>query len=154
MADVIFTNTYFDPEIIEFSQIAEGLAKSVGSGAELSIDPQLAELLRLRVSQLNPCPYCLILHTEAAHGHGISPEKIAHLPGWRRSTMYTKPEMAALAYCEALTSYDYANFNVLHNNLTAYFDEKGIAEIAAVIINMTLWTRLKLAQGQVPVVHN
>ena len=29
--------------------------------------------------------------------------------------------------------------------------EKAIAEIAAIVINMNLWTRLKLAQGAVPV---
>ena len=35
--------------------------------------------------------------------------------------------------------------------MTSHFDEKAIAEIAAIVINMNLWTRLKLAQGQVPV---
>jgi hypothetical protein len=39
----------------------------------------------------------------------------------------------------------------LHDDLRIHFDEKEIAEIAAVIINMNVWTRLKLAQGATPV---
>jgi hypothetical protein len=38
----------------------------------------------------------------------------------------------------------------LHDALRIHFDEKEVAEIAAVIINMNVWTRLKLAQGAVP----
>jgi hypothetical protein len=40
----------------------------------------------------------------------------------------------------------------MHQGLTVFFDEREIAEIAAVVINMNVWTRLKLAQGSVPVV--
>jgi hypothetical protein len=41
----------------------------------------------------------------------------------------------------------------LHDDLRVHFDEKEIAEIAAVIINMNVWTRLKLAQGATPAAH-
>jgi hypothetical protein len=34
--------------------------------------------------------------------------------------------------------------------MTQYFSEVEIAEIAAIIINMNVWTRLKLAQGETP----
>ena len=37
-------------------------------------------------------------------------------------------------------------FSVQHAALASHFDEVAIAEIAAIIINMNLWTRLKLAQ--------
>lgn len=32
-----------------------------------------------------------------------------------------------------------------------HFSETEIAEVAAIVINMNVWTRLKLAQGQIPV---
>lgn len=32
-----------------------------------------------------------------------------------------------------------------------YFSAEEIAEIAAIVINMNVWTRLKLAQGQLPI---
>ncbi|WP_434622750.1 carboxymuconolactone decarboxylase family protein [Tabrizicola sp. M-4] len=148
---VTFENTRFDPDLIEFHGIAQQMAASVGYTADMSIDAGLAQLLRLRVAQLNPCSYCLILHTRAAQDRGIDVEKIAHLPAWRESTMFTAAERSALAYAEALTAYDLAAFPSRHAALTGHFDQTAIAEIAAVVINMNVWTRLKLAQGAVPV---
>ena len=65
--------------------------------------------------------------------------------------MFSESEAAALAYAEALTLFDQAAFPAHHEELTRFFDETAIAEIAAVVINMNVWTRLKLAQGAVPV---
>src|SRR5262249_59849133 len=46
-------------------------ADAFGYTADLRIDRQLAQLLRLRVSQLNNCTYCLNLHYRAAREAGI-----------------------------------------------------------------------------------
>jgi AhpD family alkylhydroperoxidase len=151
MAEIRFENIRFDPDLVEFHDIAKQMAKSVGYTADLSVDGQLAQLLRLRVSQMNACSYCLILHTQAAKDQGIAEEKIAHLPSWRESTLFTTAEQAALAYCETLTDYDLSGFPAVHAALAEHLDEKTIAEVAAIVINMNLWTRLKLAQGATPV---
>jgi AhpD family alkylhydroperoxidase len=148
--EVHFDNTRFDPEITPFHDIARQMAEGFGYMAELSLDRRLAELLRLRVAQLNPCPYCLILHSRVAAEWGIPAEVVAHLPGWRESAMFSQAERAALAYCEGLTLYDIAEFGRLHDQLRIHFDEREVAEIAAVVINMNVWTRLKLAQGATP----
>jgi alkylhydroperoxidase family enzyme len=92
-----------------------------------------------------------LLHTQAAHDQGVNAAKIAHLARWRESTMFTEAEPAALAYCEGLTDYDLPGFPPLHAALARHFSQKQVAEIAAIVINMNLWTRLKLAQGAVPV---
>ena len=135
-----------DPE-----KVAQQMAAAVGYTAELSLDAQLLQLLRLRVAQMNPCSFCLITHTKAAQDRGIGLEKVAHLASWRESTMFSDAERCALAYAEALTAYDLAAFPSRHAALTGHFDQTAIAEIAAVVINMNVWTRLKLAQGAVPV---
>jgi AhpD family alkylhydroperoxidase len=150
MTGVRFENTRFDPDLTPFHDVAKEMAARFGYSAELSLDPRLAELLRLRVAQLDPCSYCLILHTQVADRIGIPSEVVAHLAGWRESAMFSLAEKAALAYCEGLTLYDDAQFPRLHDELRLHFDEKEIAEIAAVIINMNVWTRLKLAQGAQP----
>ena len=150
MNDVTFTNVRFDPDVTPFHAIAEEMAAAFGYTAVLSIDDQLAQLVRLRVAQLTPCSYCLILHTRSALEKGILPEKVAHLASWRESLMFTEVERAALAYCEALTNYDLVGFPGTHHQLARHFDERQIAELAAVVINMNLWTRLKLAQGATP----
>ena len=154
MDEVHFVNTRFDPDVIGFHAIAQEMAAAAGYTATLSVDAGLAQLLRLRVAQLNPCSYCLILHTAAARDAGLNPAKIAHLASWRESTMFAEDEVAALAYTEALTIFDLSAFAEHHERLARLFDEKSVAEIAAVVINMNVWTRLKLAQGAVPVLDD
>ena len=65
--------------------------------------------------------------------------------------MFTQDEATALDYTESLTIFDTTAFATHHERLTRFFDETAVAEIAAVVINMNVWTRLKLAQGAVPV---
>lgn len=151
LENVSFQNTRFDPDQTPFGHLASKMAAAFGYTADLSVDPQLLQLLRLRVAQLNPCSYCLILHTEVSTRIGISPVVVAHLPSWRESTMFSAEERTALKYCEALTIFDQENLAAAHDELRTHFTERDVAEIAAVIINMNLWTRLKLAQGAVPV---
>lgn len=147
---VSFQNTRFDPSLNRFERLAGKLASAFGYSADLALDQRLLQLLRLRVAQLNPCSYCLILHTEVSTKIGISAIVIAHLPSWRESTMFSEKERASLSYCEALTVFNQERFAVAHDELRIHFTERDVAEIAAVIINMNVWTRLKLAQGAVP----
>ncbi len=151
LENVSFRNTRFDPNRTSFGRLASAMAAAFGYSAELPGDPRLLQLLRLRVAQLNPCSYCLILHTEVATKIGIPSIVIAHLPSWRESTMFSPRERAAMSYCEALTIFDQGKFAAAHDELRTHFTERDVAEMAAVIINMNLWTRLKLAQGAVPV---
>ena len=50
-----------------------------------------------------------------------------------------------------MTDYDLPGLPPLHAGLAEHFSQKQIAEIAATVIDMNLWTRLKLAQGAIPV---
>jgi AhpD family alkylhydroperoxidase len=146
-----FDNTRFDPDLSPFHGVAMEMAAQFGYSAALTGDPVLLQLLRLRVAQLNPCSYCLILHAEVAALRGVPSAVMAHLASWRESAVFSPAERAALAYCEGLTSFDDRHFPALHDSLRLHFSEGEVAEIAAVVINMNVWTRLKLAQGAVPV---
>jgi AhpD family alkylhydroperoxidase len=146
-----FDSTRFDPDLTPFHGVAMEMAAQFGYSAALVGDPAMLQLLRLRVAQLNPCSYCLILHTEVAAHRGVPSVVVAHLASWRESAMFSTAEKAALAYCEGLTSFDHRQFPALHEDVRLHFSEREVAEIAAVVINMNVWTRLKLAQGAVPI---
>ena len=130
LENVIFRNTRFDPNQTRFERLASKMAAAFGYSAELPGDPRLLQLLRLRVAQLNPCSYCLILHTEVATKIGISQVVVAHLPSWRESTMFSVKERASLEYCEALTVFNQERFAAAHDKLRAHFTERDVAEIA------------------------
>jgi AhpD family alkylhydroperoxidase len=129
-------------------------ADAFGYRAELRIDRQLAELLRLRVSQINNCTYCLNLHYEAAREAGIPRAKIDTLTAWWETELHSEAEQAALRYTEALTRAADSDrdgaFQRFHDALAEHFNSAEILEIVAVVVNMNVWTRIKLAEGAMP----
>lgn len=134
--------------------LAKAGAAAFGFTAELSIDRQIAQLLRLRVSQLNNCTYCLGVHHAAARDAGIPEAKIQTLTAWWETRLFSEVEQASLAYTEALTrAADTTNvqaFQQVHDRLASHLDPAQMLEVAAVVINMNIWTRLKLAEGAMP----
>lgn len=154
MSEVTFKNTRFNPDITPFHDLAKQMAKAVGYTADLDIDKQLAQLLRLRVAQKNECAYCVILHAKASRDAGIPDAKTDNISSWYNSDLFSKVEKTALAYCDVLTEGKSKDFQNYHDDLAKQFNEKEIAEIAAVVINMNLWTRLKLAQGEIPYINS
>lgn len=64
---------------------------------------RLAQVLRLRVAQLNNCSYCMVLHTQATRDMGIHPSKVDVLGAWWKTKLFSAEEQAAFAYTEALT---------------------------------------------------
>jgi AhpD family alkylhydroperoxidase len=129
-------------------------ADAFGYTADLHIDRQLAELLRLRVSQLNNCTYCLDRHYRAAREAGIPRVKIDTLTAWWETELHSEAEQAALRYTEALTRIADtgrdAAFQRFHDALAENFSQEEILEIVGVVVNMNVWTRMKLAEGAMP----
>ncbi|MDY7394950.1 carboxymuconolactone decarboxylase family protein [Aureibaculum sp. 2210JD6-5] len=151
MSKVTYVNTRFNPAITPFLELAKQMAVAFGYTADLQTDKKLAQLLRLRVAQNNECAYCIILHAKTAREIGISEAKTDNISSWWNSELYTQKEKVALKYCDVLTKGTHKNFQKFHDSMTKYYTEVEIAEIAAIVINMNVWTRLKLAQGETPV---
>ena len=155
MTDVQIHSTRLDPRANEpLMAIANAGAAAFGYTAELTLDGQLAQLLRLRVAQINNCTYCLTVHYRAARDVGVPQTKIDLLTAWWETRLFSDAERAALEYAEALTRASDTTvtqaFQQYHDKLTAHFDEAAMVEIVAVVINMNIWTRLKLAEGAMP----
>ncbi|MDG4780773.1 carboxymuconolactone decarboxylase family protein [Micromonospora sp. WMMD961] len=134
--------------------LADAGAAAFDHTATLQVEPALAQLLRLRVAQINNCSYCLLVHHAAARTADIPPAKVETLTAWWETHLFTEKERAALAYTEALTrtADNTVNDRVqeAHDKMTMHFTEAEILEIVAIVINMNIWTRLKLAEGAMP----
>ncbi len=155
MSDVEFHNARLDATANEpLMAIAHAGASAFGYTAELSLDGRLAQLLRLRVAQINNCTYCLDVHCRAARDIGVPQVQIDCLSAWWETRLFSDAERAALEYAEALTRAADVTvtqaFQQYHDRLTAHFGEPEILEIVAVVVNMNVWTRLKLAEGAMP----
>ena len=140
-----------NPALIGLARLG---ADTFGYKADLSIDRQLAQLLRLRVAQINNCTYCLNLHYDAARNLDTPRAKIDTLTAWWETNLFTAAEQAALTYTETLTRVaDTTNrpiFQTTHDSLAAHFTAEQILDVIGIVINMNIWTRLKLAEGAQP----
>ena len=67
------------------------------------LDAKLRELIKIRVSQINGCAYCLAMHTRDARKLGETDERMHLLDAWREAPIYSARERAALAWAEAVT---------------------------------------------------
>ncbi len=71
--------------------------------AQEGLDRKLAELVKIRASQINGCAACLLFHTHDARKNGETEQRLNLLAGWRESPLFNDRERAALGWTEALT---------------------------------------------------
>ncbi|MBP1817987.1 AhpD family alkylhydroperoxidase [Mycobacterium sp. OAE908] len=77
---------------------------TLSAAAAKDLDPDLAELIKIRASQMNHCAFCLAMHSVDARGRGISEQKRTLLPARKEAQgVYTEREQAALALTEEMT---------------------------------------------------
>jgi AhpD family alkylhydroperoxidase len=62
------------------------------------LDAKLRELIKIRVSQINGCAYCLAMHTRDARTLGETDERMHLLNAWREAPVYSVRERAALGW--------------------------------------------------------
>src|SRR4029079_18086850 len=67
------------------------------------LDHKLLTLLRVRVSQINSCAYCLDMHFKEGIAEGETPLRLFSVSAWRETPYYSPAEQAALAFAEVLT---------------------------------------------------
>ncbi len=71
---------------------------ALSNAAAKDIDPDLAELIKIRASQMNHCAFCLDMHTADARKRGISEQKLTLLAAWEEAgDIFSEQEQAALA---------------------------------------------------------
>jgi AhpD family alkylhydroperoxidase len=139
---------------LKYGQLApEGLAKmsalehylNNGTGLEAS----LRDLVRLRVSLMNGCEYCIRLHTSELQKMNETAERIAGVEGWRGSEAYTKRERAALAWTEAVTNIQEGHAaDSVYEEVRAHFSEVETVNLTLVISTINAWNRISIALGR------
>ncbi|HEY9234078.1 MULTISPECIES: carboxymuconolactone decarboxylase family protein [Phenylobacterium] len=113
-----------------------------GSGLEHS----LAELVRLRASQINGCAFCIHMHVTDARAHGEDGMRIAMLDAWRESPLFTDRERAALAWTESLTRIAKTHAPDAEYELAkSQFSESEIVALTVLIGQINTWNRLQIA---------
>jgi AhpD family alkylhydroperoxidase len=129
-------------------QAMMGLEKAVHQGG---LETALLNLVRIRVSQINGCAYCIDMHSKDLRAAGESEQRIYELDAWRETPFYTEREQAALAWTEAVT--DLADGHVpdsVYQQARAQFSEEELVTLTLAVIGINGWNRLNIAFRTVP----
>ncbi|HWY99857.1 MAG TPA: carboxymuconolactone decarboxylase family protein [Edaphobacter sp.] len=131
----------------------EGLAKLrelehyLNNGA--GIEASLRELIRLRVSQVNGCEFCVRFHTAEMTKLNETEERIASVAEWRSSQLYTKRERAALAWAEAVTNIQEGHAaDAVYEEVRAQFSDVETVNLTLLISTINVWNRISIALGR------
>ena len=139
------------------AQPATAKAMMALEGAVLkgSIEKPLAELIRMRVSQMNGCAYCMDMHSHDMIKAGENPQRIFVLSGWRDSPAFSDRERAALAWAEALTTLPSGHPEAsVHEALEAQFSDAEKVELTLLIVTINGWNRFGVGFGMVHPLRN
>lgn len=123
------------------------LEQYIGSCAERgSLNNTLITLIKLRVSQINGCAYCIDMHTKEAKAAGETEQRLHLLCAWRETSFYSEQERAALAWAEANTL---IAGNDIDDNLyqatQQQFSESQLVDLTLVICTINSWNRLAIS---------
>lgn len=70
---------------------------------EVGVSRATAELMYVRISQINGCVFCLDVHSRQAVAAGLPADLLAFVPAWQETGAFTEQERAALAIGEVVT---------------------------------------------------
>lgn len=102
-----------------------------------------SHLLRLRVSQLNGCAFCVKLHAQDAAKCGENLERIALTAAWSEASQFSMAEKAGLGLVEAITHiHNTGLFDQAYAKAATLFTEEQIAAIEWLAIIMNAWNRV------------
>jgi len=111
-----------------------------------TLSQSLVELVKVRVSQINGCAYCIDMHTKDARAADISEQRIYALSAWRETHFYTPSEQAALAWAEANTLvHQHKISDELYQQVTEHFNPEQLVDLTIVVTTINSWTRLALS---------
>ncbi len=110
-----------------------------------SIEEPLVHLLKMRVSQINGCAYCLDMHSKDARALGETEQRLYSLDAWREAPYYTDRERAALAFVEAITLITQGHVeDDVYEEARKVFNEHELVDLAMVAVAINGWNRLAI----------
>lgn len=120
------------------------------SCGEEGVDKALMELVKIRVSQINHCAFCIDMHTKDARALGETEQRIYALSAWRETPFFTDRERAALAWAEANTLLPQGVSQELFDDARRHFSEAQLTNLTLAIATINAWNRFGVSFAPVP----
>lgn len=114
--------------------------------SSFDLNTKLAELVKVRVSQLNGCGYCINMHSKDARKLGETEQRLYALSAWWETPFFTDQEQAALKLAEEVTFISsHGVSDAAYKEAIRLFGEKGVAQLIFTAIVTNSWNRLAIS---------
>lgn len=116
-----------------------------------AIETKLAELVKIRASQLNGCAFCVDMHVKEATLHGERPLRLHHIAIFQESPLFSEREKMGLRWTEALTRIPEEGISdELYQEARLVFSERELSDLTVIVATINLWNRLNVAFRTTP----
>jgi AhpD family alkylhydroperoxidase len=106
----------------------------------------LVELVKLRVSTLNGCAFCIDRHWRALRELGESEQRLYSLAAWREQSGFSPKERAVLAWAESVTNVATTGVpDAVFAEVSAHCSPKELADLTYAVAAINAWNRLCVA---------
>jgi AhpD family alkylhydroperoxidase len=118
---------------------------------QCGLEESLQNLIKLRVSQINGCAYCIDMHWKDLRAAGESEQRLYGLDAWEESPYYTERERAALAWAESVTNIQDGHVpDAVFEHVKNFFNDKELSDLTLAVTAINSWNRLSIAGRTVP----
>jgi AhpD family alkylhydroperoxidase len=132
----------------------KALAALDASVQALGLEPSLADLVRVRASQINGCAYCIEMHTREARARGEREERLYLLSAWRDSPLFCDRERAALAWTEAVTQVSDGHVpDTVYEEASRHFGPEDLVKLTVLVSTINAWNRIAISFRAVHPIH-
>lgn len=108
-----------------------------------TIEKSLLDLLRLRISQLNGCAYCVDMHYKDLVSSEETAIRLSCLTVWEETPFFTKKERVVLHFGEAVTKLEGSTIpDSIYNPLLDFFSKEEICNLTLTVGQINTWNRL------------
>jgi len=106
-----------------------------------TVTTRIWELVKLRISQINQCAFCIDMHSKDALKQGESAERLLGLNAWQEMPLYSNVERAALQWAEDVLNGQSAE-QVPYQRAVEVLGEQAVVDLTIATNAISSWNRI------------
>jgi len=127
-------------DAIEILMEQEGYLRKQFSNSDL-LNVKIWELMKLRVSQINQCAFCIDMHSKDLLRAGETAERIIALSAWRDMPLFSDTERTVLNFAEQLSQGEIID-DALYISVAERLGEHNMVDLTIAINAINSWNRI------------
>jgi AhpD family alkylhydroperoxidase len=141
-------------ERMNIHKAAPGIYKAMAGSDDLvesfELKPKLKEFIRIRVSQINGCGYCINTHTKDALKLGETTQRLFAISAWWETPFFTEEELAVLKLAEQVTNISNGGVSdEVFDNAAKILGQEKLAQAIFTIVTINSWNRIAISMHMV-----